>query len=76
MNIRLAAAIAAMICLFAAPAATSARDALPAVRQVPEFILKDLNGKPHRLSDYRGKLVIVNFWATWCPPCRRELPSM
>ncbi|MFV1972730.1 MAG: peroxiredoxin family protein [Thiohalobacterales bacterium] len=44
--------------------------------QAPEFALQDTNGKTHRLSDYRGKPVIINFWATWCPPCREEIPSM
>ena len=42
----------------------------------PDFTLQDTNGKTHRLSDYRGKPVIINFWTTWCPPCREELPSM
>ena len=42
----------------------------------PEFSLKDTEGETHRLSDYRGKAVILNFWATWCPPCREEMPSM
>ena len=41
-----------------------------------DFTLKDLAGKPHKLSDYRGKIVFLNFWATWCPPCRAEMPSM
>jgi|Deesub1362B_J571_1020462.scaffolds.fasta_scaffold01781_7 peroxiredoxin len=41
----------------------------------PDFELKDLEGKTVRLSDYRGKMVILNFWATWCPPCRMEIPS-
>jgi thiol-disulfide isomerase/thioredoxin len=43
---------------------------------VPDLALIDLDGKPHRLSEFRGKLTLVNFWASWCAPCIHEIPML
>jgi peroxiredoxin len=51
---------------------TKLETAVPA----PDFSLMDMDGEQHSLSDYRGQVIMLNFWATWCPPCRREIPSM
>lgn len=45
-------------------------------QMAPDFSLKTLDGKEAKLSDYRGQKVILNFWATWCPPCKAEIPHM
>ncbi|GKV65647.1 MULTISPECIES: thiol-disulfide oxidoreductase ResA [Sporosarcina] len=44
--------------------------------KAPDFELVDLDGNAHRLSDYKGEGVFLNFWGTWCPPCKKEMPHM
>lgn len=59
--------------------AVAEREPLHPVKGTPlaaDFDLMDVDGQRHTLKMYRGKIVIVNFWATWCPPCRFELPAM
>jgi hypothetical protein len=60
--------------------ARTAQQSLPPVSEItrpaPDFALPGLNGTTVRLSDYRGKVVLVNFWGTWCEPCKEETPAL
>jgi len=70
------------ICLFLALlliVITGCRRDAPVAREgesAPDFTLTGLSGEKVRLSDFRGKVILLNFWASWCPPCREEIPAL
>lgn len=55
---------------------TAAPEAEAEAILMPELVLETLTGEPVRLADYRGKVVVLNFWTTWCAPCRKEIPGL
>ena len=83
MNLRRINTVPVMIVLLIAIAGWSVSNVwgmgsrVPAVgMEAEDFQLTDLDGKPNSLSQYRGKIVLLNFWATWCKPCTTEMPAM
>jgi cytochrome c biogenesis protein CcmG/thiol:disulfide interchange protein DsbE len=73
----IAGILLAAVVLFSAPSRRTLSAPPPATgKPMPEFKLQSLEGKEVKLADFKGKPVVINFWATWCPPCRNEMPLL
>ena len=67
-------AVALCIAVLASSSGLASVTPAKARKKTPAFTLKDVNGRPVRLSDYKGKVVVLDFWATWCTGCKVEIP--
>jgi len=74
--VRVVVLLVCLFCLGTVNAFAVGGDAVRVGSSAPDFSLQDLQGQTVHLSDFQGKVVFLNFWATWCPPCRMEMPSM
>lgn len=72
--LRLALA-AAVLLAAAAPACSAPQEKTADKTPAPDFTVSDLQGRTFSLADFKGKVLFLNFWATWCPPCRQEIPD-
>ena len=75
-SVQIMRAIAKMDLAVRSPSARAVPRPIPTGEAAPEFTLKDLDGGEVRLADQRGQVVLIDFWATTCPPCRKELPHI
>ena len=68
--------IVAVVFLFSSKSSTQAVSPVQVGQRLGDFSLTDIHGRTVRLSDYAGKVVLLNAWATWCPPCKAEIPDL